>query len=137
MGGSGWGCGKIAAPRAGRPDRNVTDEPGPVDDRFRRGAGSIFTRRAVAQLDRVPGYEEVKAWFESSGFCPRMKDLGEAEFPDRTRSDQGVTTRRCGRGEDGLAISINAPVAQLDRALAYEARGREFESLRARHLVEK
>ena len=24
-----------------------------------------------------------------------------------------------------------APVAQLDRALAYEARGREFESLRA------
>lgn len=28
-----------------------------------------------------------------------------------------------------------APVAQLDRALAYEARGREFESLRAYQLL--
>src|SRR6202011_5767000 len=28
----------------------------------------------------------------------------------------------------------NAPVAQLDRALDYESRGQEFESLRARHL---
>jgi hypothetical protein len=27
----------------------------------------------------------------------------------------------------------NAPVAQLDRALDYESRGQEFESLRARH----
>ena len=27
-----------------------------------------------------------------------------------------------------------APVAQLDRALGYELRGREFESLRAHHL---
>jgi hypothetical protein len=29
----------------------------------------------------------------------------------------------------------HAPVAQLDRALDYESRGQEFESLRARHLV--
>src|SRR6202163_3836586 len=29
----------------------------------------------------------------------------------------------------------NAPVAQLDRALDYESRGQEFESLRARHLI--
>src|ERR1700730_16406960 len=29
----------------------------------------------------------------------------------------------------------NAPVAQLDRALDYESRGQEFESLRARHLT--
>jgi hypothetical protein len=29
----------------------------------------------------------------------------------------------------------NAPVAQLDRALDYESRGQEFESLRARHFV--
>ncbi len=28
-----------------------------------------------------------------------------------------------------------APVAQLDRASAFEAEGREFESLRARHLI--
>ena len=32
---------------------------------------------------------------------------------------------------EGLAK--NAPVAQLDRALDYESRGQEFESLRARH----
>jgi hypothetical protein len=30
-------------------------------------------------------------------------------------------------------LSENAPVAQLDRALDYESRGQEFESLRARH----
>ena len=36
---------------------------------------------------------------------------------------------------DAKRFGINyAPVAQLDRALAYEARGREFESLRAYHL---
>ena len=32
--------------------------------------------------------------------------------------------------------SSSAPVAQLDRASAFEAEGREFESLRARHLFE-
>src|SRR6202163_3292686 len=31
----------------------------------------------------------------------------------------------------------NAPVAQLDRALDYESRGQEFESLRARHFGSK
>jgi hypothetical protein len=31
----------------------------------------------------------------------------------------------------------NAPVAQLDRALDYESRGQEFESLRARHFFAK
>ena len=30
-----------------------------------------------------------------------------------------------------------APVAQLDRACGYEPQGREFESLRARHLMEQ
>jgi hypothetical protein len=34
---------------------------------------------------------------------------------------------------EGLAK--NAPVAQLDRALDYESRGQEFESLRARQIV--
>jgi hypothetical protein len=30
------------------------------------------------------------------------------------------------------SVWVNAPVAQLDRATAFEAEGREFESLRAR-----
>ena len=29
--------------------------------------------------------------------------------------------------------SLDAPLAQLDRAFDYESKGREFESLRARH----
>ena len=33
------------------------------------------------------------------------------------------------------ALLNNAPVAQLDRVLGYEPSGREFESLRARHLT--
>ena len=33
----------------------------------------------------------------------------------------------------GLPVPLCAPVAQLDRALAYEARGRVFESPRAYH----
>ncbi len=39
---------------------------------------------------------------------------------------------------DGLGLSVDytfAPVAQLDRASAFEAEGREFESLRARHSI--
>src|ERR1700675_905010 len=34
-------------------------------------------------------------------------------------------------------LAKNAPVAQLDRALDYESRGQEFESLRARHQLQK
>jgi hypothetical protein len=33
------------------------------------------------------------------------------------------------------AQAKHAPVAQLDRALDYESRGQEFESLRARHFA--
>src|SRR5664279_4173560 len=33
--------------------------------------------------------------------------------------------------------AVSAPVAQLDRALDYESRGREFESLRARQNPER
>src|SRR5438552_9692710 len=42
--------------------------------------------------------------------------------------------RNCGK----LLIvnSVSAPVAQLDRASGYEPEGREFESPRARHLIE-
>jgi hypothetical protein len=40
---------------------------------------------------------------------------------------------RVSKAESNRAFRLRlfAPVAQLDRALAYEARGREFESLRA------
>ena len=34
------------------------------------------------------------------------------------------------------SFHIGAPVAQLDRVSGYEPEGREFESLRARHLPE-
>ncbi len=34
-----------------------------------------------------------------------------------------------------LCLAKCAPVAQLDRALDYESRGQEFESLRARHFA--
>jgi hypothetical protein len=37
-------------------------------------------------------------------------------------------------GHQAQCLAKNAPVAQLDRALDYESRGQEFESLRARHL---
>jgi hypothetical protein len=42
----------------------------------------------------------------------------------------------CGIGGSSALRSLakHAPVAQLDRALDYESRGQEFESLRARHL---
>ena len=37
--------------------------------------------------------------------------------------------------EEARKLLIKAPVAQLDRVLGYEPRGREFESLRARHFL--
>src|ERR1700730_3004182 len=42
----------------------------------------------------------------------------------------------CKRAVRPDAPAKNAPVAQLDRALDYESRGQEFESLRARHFNE-
>ena len=93
----------------------------------------------VAQLDRASGYEEVNGWFESREFGKKNKDLREEDVPHRMRSDQGVTRRRgrrLGRSKHRLLELQNAPVAQLDRVLGYEPRGREFESLQARHLFD-
>ena len=50
-----------------------------------------------------------------------------------------------GHGEGGklslrvkiASVSLNAPLAQLDRASDYESEGREFESLRARHKINR
>lgn len=39
------------------------------------------------------------------------------------------------RGLLSPSLAKNAPVAQLDRALDYESRGQEFESLRARQFT--
>ena len=41
-----------------------------------------------------------------------------------------------GRDRDSPSAGTCAPVAQLDRVLDYESRGREFESLRARQLFQ-
>ncbi len=38
-------------------------------------------------------------------------------------------------GSIPVVRSIIAPLAQLDRAFDYESKGREFESLRARHFI--
>jgi hypothetical protein len=42
----------------------------------------------------------------------------------------------CPSGPDS-GVANDAPVAQLDRAAAFEAAGREFESLRARHISQQ
>ena len=39
------------------------------------------------------------------------------------------------RSRDRIWFACGAPVAQLDRASGYEPEGREFESLRAHHLI--
>src|SRR5277367_2007938 len=46
----------------------------------------------VAQLDRAPGFEPVKFWFESGEFCFWISDLQSERQPRRVRSDQRVTT---------------------------------------------
>jgi hypothetical protein len=104
-----------------------------------KGVAVSLSVAPVAQLDRAPGYEEVKEWFDSRRFGRRISSLGEEGFPHGTRSDQGVTKRRyrrAGRSDGKLVELKNAPVAQLDRVLGYEPRGREFESLQARHLFD-
>ena len=40
------------------------------------------------------------------------------------------------KNEAAYRLQPDAPVAQLDRVRGYEPRGREFESLRARQLIE-
>jgi hypothetical protein len=59
------------------------------------------------------GYRAAKS---RPGFRASFREAGAAIWP---------------RGK----IPPEAPVAQLDRALDYESRGREFESLRARQLI--
>ena len=39
------------------------------------------------------------------------------------------------KNEAAYRLQLDAPVAQLDRVRGYEPRGREFESLRARHKI--
>jgi hypothetical protein len=46
-----------------------------------------------------------------------------------------VSARPGGHIGPERTVLPEAPVAQLDRALDYESRGREFESLRARQLI--
>src|SRR5262249_37163984 len=46
-------------------------------------------------------------------------------------------SRNCRAGSDRLMTYLPAPVAQLDRALPSEGRGREFESRRARQRLQR
>jgi hypothetical protein len=86
-------------------------------------------------------------------FCARVAELADALDLGSSVSDVGVQVpprapSQCGRGSvvehrlakarvasSNLVVrSINfVPLAQLDRAFDYESKGREFESLRARH----
>src|SRR5713226_2775804 len=66
-----------------------------------------------------------------SGPCQsRPERVAKALF----RDVPNMFSDACGLLSPGCAAK-NAPVAQLDRALDYESRGQEFESLRARHLT--
>ena len=50
------------------------------------------------------------------------------------KKQQSASTRQLLNVKNVHMILYNAPVAQLDRVPGYEPGGREFESLRARHL---
>ena len=53
-------------------------------------------------------------------------------------TNQGVRSSNLfGRATFYIITTIYAPVAQLDRVLGFEPRGQEFESLRARHSIDK
>ena len=92
------------------------------------------------------------SWLTISFTCARVAELADALDLGSSVFDVGVQVPPrapcfCGRGsavEHRLAKarvagsipvvrSIYAPLAQLDRAFDYESKGREFESLRARH----
>ena len=94
------------------------------------------------------------SWLTIVSSCARVAELADALDLGSSVIDVGVQVPPrascfCGRGsavEHRLAKarvagsipvvrSIFAPLAQLDRAFDYESKGREFESLRARHLL--
>jgi hypothetical protein len=60
----------------------------------------------------------------------RPERVARALFRDLS---EPVSEMHAGPPAPIAASAKNAPVAQLDRALDYESRGQEFESLRARH----
>jgi hypothetical protein len=61
----------------------------------------------------------------------------ESSQPHHTRGRGSVVEHRLAKarvvGSNPIVRSKFAPLAQLDRAFDYESKGREFESLRARH----
>src|SRR5262249_46997799 len=59
---------------------------------------------------------------------------GKKGAPD---ASSAAPSRNCRPGSDRLMTCLRAPVAQLDRALPSEGRGREFESRRARHWISR
>src|SRR5262249_19521681 len=63
---------------------------------------------------------------------PRGKRLLRREEPSRS-PPSGPSSALTGRVSGGTT-SAHAPVAQLDRAAAFEAAGRRFDSCQARHL---
>jgi hypothetical protein len=72
--------------------RKIGWETTPVRQPRRCASSTQFRFGApVAQLDRAPGYEEVKGWFDSCGFGRRIRSLEEGTFPHGMRSDQSVT----------------------------------------------
>ncbi len=69
--------------------------------------------------------------------CWSLYCLKRPAFYNGTRESESVLGQACGHYGLGRCWGYNrlrAPVAQLDRASGFEPEGREFESLRARHL---
>lgn len=69
--------------------------------------------------------------------APLLREYGVDSSIEGSNPSLSAIRRRNARLELAGIINlrlINAPVAQLDRVPGYEPGGREFESLRARHL---
>jgi hypothetical protein len=65
-----------------------------------------------------------------------LKSCGGDPVPVQVRSSAPVMNCRFPQGGRLHPIMKYVPLAQLDRAFDYESKGREFESLRARHFLD-
>ena len=102
----------------------------------------------VAQMDRALDFESSGRGFESSParhfallfqvldalWCAKVAELGTATLGP-TCTANACRIRLATDLADGYTLPTRALVAQLDRVLDYESRGRGFESSPARHLL--
>ena len=117
------------------PGHRTGPAGGTAERAQRAGAGLNEPGRSTVnsvRFVRSAGPQPIGKWRPDGPCQARPEPVAMARFRDHRVFSECMRHRRASRLQ---CLAKNAPVAQLDRALDYESRGQEFESLRARQFT--